>query len=204
MTVSKTVKKSLNAEGNLVMKTILVTGGAGFVGSHTCKALARAGCTPVTFDNLERGHRWAVKWGPLEQGDIRSEKDLQRVFRKWRPRAVVHFAAYAYVGESVQEPTKYFDTNVNGTANLLAACAEFDCKNVVFSSSCAIYGIPAKLPLKEDDPQQPINPYGYSKLVVERMLKDVEIAHGIKHVTLRYFNASGADPDGQLGELHRP
>ena len=186
------------------MKTIIVTGGAGFVGSHTCKALARAGYLPVTLDNLERGHRWAIKWGPFEQADLRNKRDLQRIFEKWKPSAVVHFAAYAYVGESVAEPTKYYDNNIGGTANLLAACAEFGCKNIVFSSTCSTYGIPTKLPLKEDDPQQPVNPYGYSKLVVERMLKDTEAAHGIRHVALRYFNASGADPDCEIGELHEP
>jgi UDP-arabinose 4-epimerase len=186
------------------MQTILVTGGAGFVGSHTCKALARAGYTPVTFDNLERGHRWAVKWGPFEQGDIRNEEDLRRVFQQWRPSMVVHFAAYAYVGESIEHPAKYYDNNVGGTAKLLAACAAYDCKYFVFSSTCATYGAPARLPLKEDDDQRPINPYGFSKLVVERMLKDVEVANGIRHVALRYFNASGADPDGELGELHQP
>ena len=186
------------------MKTILVTGGAGFVGSHTCKALTRAGYTPITFDNLERGHRWAVKWGPFEQGDIRNEKDLERVFQKWRPWAAVHFAAYAYVGESTQDPAKYYDNNIGGTAKLLAACAPHNCKNFVFSSTCATYGVPAGLPLKEDDEQRPINPYGYSKLAVERMLRDVDTAKGIKHVALRYFNASGADPDGELGELHQP
>jgi len=186
------------------METILVTGGAGFVGSHTCKALARAGYLPVTLDNLERGHRWAIKWGPFEQADLRNKRDLQRIFEKWKPSAVVHFAAYSNVGESVAEPTKYYDNNIGGTANLLAACAEFGCKNIVFSSTCSTYGIPIKLPLKEDDPQQPVNPYGYSKLVVERMLKDTEAAHGIRHVALRYFNASGADPDCEIGELHEP
>lgn len=186
------------------MKTILVTGGAGFIGSHACKALAHAGYSPITFDNLERGHRWAVQWGPFDQGDIRSEEDLQRVFQKWRPWAVVHFAAYAYVGKSIQDPAKYYDTNVGGTAKLLAACAAYDCMNFVFSSTCATYGLPATLPLTEDDAQRPINPYGYSKLVVERMLRDIEAAKGIKHVALRYFNASGADPDGALGELHQP
>ena len=186
------------------MNSILVTGGAGFVGSHACKALARAGYTPITFDNLERGHRWAVKWGPFENADLRSEKDLKRVFEKWKPWAVIHFAAYAYVGESVENPAKYYDNNVGGTAKLLAACAEFECKNIVFSSSCATYGIPTNLPLKEDDHQSPVNPYGVSKFVAERMLRDVEAAHGIRHVALRYFNASGADPDGELGELHEP
>lgn len=186
------------------MTNILVTGGAGFVGSHACKALARAGYVPITFDNLERGHRWAVKWGPFEQADLRNEQDLHRVFTKWKPWGVVHFAAYAYVGESVQDPAKYYSNNIGGTAKLLAACVAFNCKNVVFSSSCATYGVPARLPLTEDDSQRPINPYGYSKLVVERMLKDFESAHGIRHIALRYFNASGADPDGELGELHDP
>jgi len=186
------------------MKTVLVTGGAGFIGSHACKALAKAGYSPVTFDNLERGHRDAVKWGPFELGDIRNEQDLSRVFEKWAPAAVVHFAAYAYVGESVSEPLKYYQNNVGGTAKLLAACAAANCKNVVFSSSCATYGVPAKVPLAEDDAQEPINPYGYSKLIVERMLNDVEKANGISYVALRYFNAAGADPDGEIGELHEP
>jgi UDP-arabinose 4-epimerase len=186
------------------MKTILVTGGAGFVGSHSCKALSRAGYMPVVFDNLERGHERAVKWGPLEQGDLRNEEDLHRVFEARRPWAVMHFAAYAYVGESTAEPAKYYDNNVGGTAKLLQACAAFDCKNFVFSSSCATYGIPERLPLKEGDAQNPVNPYGYTKLVVERMLRDAEAAHGMRHVALRYFNAAGADPDGELGELHLP
>ena len=186
------------------MKTILVTGGAGFVGSHACKALARAGYAPVTFDNLERGHDWAVKWGPFEQGDLREESDLGRVFKTWQPWAVMHFAAYAYVGESSVEPIKYYDTNIGGTAKLLKACVAFGCKNIVFSSSCATYGVPARLPLTENEAQQPVNPYGYTKLVVERMLRDAEAAHGINHVALRYFNAAGADPDGELGELHEP
>ena len=186
------------------MNTILVTGGAGFVGSHACKALARAGYLPVTFDNFERGHQWAVKWGPLERGDLRDENDLRRAFETWRPWAVTHFAAHAYVGESILEPLKYYDTNVGGTAKLLKTCAAFGCRNVVFSSSCATYGIPTRVPLTETDAQQPINPYGYAKLVVEQMLQDAEIAHGIRHVALRYFNAAGADPDGELGELHEP
>jgi UDP-arabinose 4-epimerase len=186
------------------MRTILVTGGAGFVGSHACKALARAGYCPVTLDNLERGHDWAVKWGPLERGDLRDEKVLSRVFETWKPWGVMHFAAYAYVGESNVEPLKYYDNNVGGTANLLKACAAFECRNFIFSSSCATYGIPSRLPLTEDDAQHPVNPYGYTKLVVERMLRDAEVAHGTRHVALRYFNAAGADPDGELGEMHDP
>jgi UDP-arabinose 4-epimerase len=186
------------------MDTVLVTGGAGFVGSHACKALARAGYRPVVFDNLERGHEWAVKWGPLVQGDIRRDEDLRRAFEAWQPSAVMHFAAYAYVGESNSDPLSYYETNVGGTAKLLAACAAFQCRNFVFSSSCATYGAPARLPLKEGDAQDPVNPYGHTKLVAERMLKEAEAAHGIKHVALRYFNAAGADPEGELGELHEP
>jgi UDP-arabinose 4-epimerase len=186
------------------VRTILVTGGAGFVGSHACKALARAGYSPVTFDNLERGHDWAVKWGPLERGDLRDEKALHRVFERWKPWAVMHFAAYAYVGESNIAPLKYYDNNIGGTAKLLNACAAFECKNVVFSSSCATFGIPSHLPLTEDAAQHPVSPYGYTKLVVERMLCDADAAHGTRHVVLRYFNAAGADPDGELGEMHDP
>jgi UDP-arabinose 4-epimerase len=186
------------------MKTILVTGGAGFVGSHACKALARAGFLPVVFDSLEHGHDWAVKWGPLERGDLRNEQDLARAFAARQPWAVMHFAAYAYVGESVAVPAKYYDNNIGGTAKLIAACAAHGCRNIVFSSTCATYGIPERLPLAEDSPQQPVNPYGYTKLVVERLLKDAETAHGLRHVALRYFNAAGADPDGELGEAHDP
>ncbi len=185
------------------MKTILVTGGAGFVGSHACKALFRAGYLPVTFDNLEHGHE-RVKWGPLERGDLRNETDLHRAFEARRPWAVMHFSAYTYVGESTVDPLRYYDNNVGGTAKLLQACASFGCQNVVFSSSCATYGVPDRLPITEDAAQNPANPYGYTKLVVERMLKDAEVASGIRHVALRYFNAAGADPDGELGELHQP
>jgi UDP-arabinose 4-epimerase len=186
------------------MRTILVTGGAGFVGSHACKALARAGYSPVTVDNLERGHDWAVKWGPIERGDLRDEEVLRQAFETWKPCGVMHFAAYAYVGESNVDPLKYYDNNVGGTATLLKACAAYECKKVIFSSSCATYGIPSRLPLTEDHAQQPVNPYGYTKLVVERMLRDAEAAHGIRHVALRYFNAAGSDPDGEIGEMHDP
>jgi UDP-arabinose 4-epimerase len=186
------------------MKTILVTGGAGFIGSHACKALSRAGYLPVTFENLERGHAWAVKWGPMERGDIRNDADLQRVFAARRPWAVIHFAAYAYVKESVLEPGKYYDNNVGGTAALFRACATHGCDNVVFSSSCATYGVPERLPLTEDHPQNPVNPYGHTKLAAERLLRDAEAAHGMRHVMLRYFNAAGADPAGEIGEAHLP
>ena len=186
------------------MKAILVTGGAGFVGSHTCKALANAGYLPVVFDNLEQGHERAVKWGPLEHGDLRNSDNLNRVFTSYNPWAVIHFAAYAYVGESVNDPAKYYDNNVGGTAKLVAACAAHGCGHVVLSSSCATYGIPERLPLTEDSVQQPVNPYGYTKLVVERLLKDAEKAYGLRNVCLRYFNAAGADPEGELGEGHDP
>lgn len=186
------------------MKHVLVTGGAGFVGSHACKALAGAGYLPVVFDNLERGHAWAVKWGPLERGDLRNDEDLRRAFANWRPWAVMHFAAYAYVGESTTDPMKYYETNIGGTAKLLKACAGSECRKVVFSSSCATYGVPQCLPLTEDSPQSPVNPYGQTKLVAERMLREAEDAYGIKHVALRYFNAAGADPDGEIGETHQP
>jgi UDP-arabinose 4-epimerase len=186
------------------MQTVLVTGGAGFIGSHTCKALARAGYLPVTFDNFEKGHQWAVRWGPAEIGDVRSEADLQRAFEKWKPWAVVHFAAHAYVGESSADPLKYYDTNIGGSAKVLRACTLFGCQRVVFSSSCATYGVPVRLPLTEEHAQMPTNPYGYTKLVVERLLREVEEAHGVKHVALRYFNAAGADPEGELGESHDP
>ncbi|MBV8809187.1 MAG: UDP-glucose 4-epimerase GalE [Acidobacteriaceae bacterium] len=186
------------------MDVILVTGGAGFIGSHACKALARAGYQPVVFDNLERGHREAVKWGPLEHADLRNDEDLKRIFEKWRPSAVMHFAAYAYVGESNLDPLKYYENNIGGMIKLLRACIRFDCEKLVFSSSCATYGAPDTLPLTEKTPQQPVNPYGYTKLVAERMLHEIERAHGIRHVSLRYFNASGADPDGELGEAHDP
>ena len=185
-------------------KTILVTGGAGFVGSHACKALAKAGYRPVTFDNLERGHLWAVKWGPFHRGDIRDENDLRGAFEAWRPSAVMHFAAYAYVGEFTTEPIKYYDTNVGGTAKLLKVSIAFECMNFVFSSSCATYGTPNRLPLLEDDPQLPVNPYGHTKLIAEQMFRDAEAAHGVRSVILRYFNAAGSDPDREIGEMHEP
>jgi UDP-glucose-4-epimerase GalE len=183
---------------------ILVTGGAGYIGSHTCKALAAGGLQPVTYDNLSRGNRWAVKWGPLEAGDIGDQVRLRAVLDRHQPAAVMHFAAFAYVGESVENPNLYYQNNVCGSATLLRAVAEYNQIPVVFSSTCATYGVPDQVPIPEGHPQRPINPYGFTKLVVERILADLDQAHGLRSVSLRYFNAAGCDPDGDIGEAHDP
>lgn len=184
--------------------TVLVTGGAGYIGSHACKALAQAGYSPVACDNLVYGHRWAVRWGPLEEGDIADRSWLDALLERYRPAAVMHFAAYAYVGESVQDPGKYYRNNVAGTLTLLEAMRDHAVRHLVFSSTCATYGIPQHVPIGEETPQVPINPYGASKLMIERMLADFEVAHGLRSICLRYFNAAGADPDGEIGEEHDP
>jgi UDP-arabinose 4-epimerase len=185
-------------------RTVLVTGGAGYVGSHACKALHKAGYLPVVYDNFCYGHDWAVKWGPLERGDILDRARLDEVIAKYRPDAVMHFAAFAYVGESVKDPGKYYRNNVAGSLTLLEAMCDRGIDRIVFSSTCATYGIPETIPVHEDAPQRPINPYGASKLMVERMIQDCGSAHGLKSVALRYFNAAGADPDGEIGEDHDP
>jgi len=184
--------------------TVLVTGGAGYVGSHACKALAAAGYRPVVYDSLERGHRWAVKWGPLEQGDLLDADALKRVLARHKPAAVMHFAAYAFVGESVSAPGLYYRNNVMGTLSLLEAMREAGIGTIVFSSTCATYGVPQTPLLAEDHPQAPINPYGATKLMVERILADYRAAYGLRYAALRYFNAAGADPDGEIGEVHDP
>ena len=183
---------------------ILVTGGAGYIGSHACKALAKAGYAPVTYDNLSAGQRWAVKWGPFEAGDILDRNRLDDVMRKHRPAAVMHFAACAYVEESVDDPAKYYRSNVAGTLSLLEAMRAHDVRRIVFSSTCATYGVPDQVPIPDGHPQDPINPYGASKLMVERILSDYHSAYGLESVSLRYFNAAGADPDGEIGECHDP
>jgi UDP-arabinose 4-epimerase len=183
---------------------VLVTGGAGYIGSHTCKALATAGHTPVVFDNLTTGHADAVRWGPLHVGDILDPDALDVVFLEHRPEIVVHFAALAYVGQSVIHPNDYYRVNVTGTQNLLDAMWRHGVMSVVLSSSCATYGIPELLPISEDTPQHPVNPYGFTKLCIERMAADYERAYGMRWLALRYFNAAGADPDGDLGERHDP
>jgi len=183
---------------------VLVTGGAGYIGSHTCKQLAAVGYLPVCLDNLVQGHRWAVKWGPLIVGDISDSELVRRTVREFDIKTVIHFAAHAYVGESVQDPRKYFRNNVSSTLVFLDALLDSGVDNVVFSSSCATYGIPHKLPINEDHPQRPINPYGVSKLMIENVLHWYGKAYGLRSVSLRYFNAAGADPEGEIGEDHSP
>jgi UDP-arabinose 4-epimerase len=183
---------------------ILVTGGAGYIGSHTCKVLARSGFEPIVYDNLSRGNSWSVKFGPLEVGELGDVVRLRAVLEKYRPQALMHFAAFASVGESVANPLLYYRNNIGGTTSLLQAIVDYQPIPVVFSSTCATYGVPNVIPIPEDHEQRPINPYGYSKLVVERLLADLDIAHQLRSVSLRYFNAAGADPDGEIGEAHDP
>lgn len=184
--------------------SILVTGGAGYIGSHTCKALAAGGFTPVVLDNLAVGHRDDVRWGPCIEGDILDTAKVADAIRTHEAKAVIHFAAFAYVGESVVEPAKYYGNNVAGTLSLLDACRSEGVGKVVFSSSCATYGIPDTLPIAETTPRRPINPYGRTKLIVEQVLADYANAYGSRYAALRYFNAAGADPEGELGERHDP
>ncbi len=186
------------------MSAILVTGGAGYVGSHACKVLSAAGFLPVAFDNLSTGHRWAVQWGPLEHGDLADVEAVRRAIRRHRVEAVMHFAASSDVGESMRQPGPYFRNNVGGTLNLLEAMADCGIRRLVLSSTCASYGLPQVIPIREDHPQQPINPYGETKLAIERMLRWWDQVHGISWLALRYFNAAGADPDGEIGEAHEP
>ncbi|CAK8717157.1 UDP-glucose 4-epimerase [Candidatus Electrothrix aarhusensis] len=186
------------------MKNILVTGGAGYIGSHTCKLLAQRGYLPITYDNLVYGHTWAVQWGPFIQGDIRDTEALAKVFTEYQPEAVIHFAAFAYVGESVEHPEKYYQNNVTGTLALLEVMRRFGCDQFIFSSTCATYGNPQALSLTEEHPQQPINPYGRSKLMIEQILADYSTAYDLSSIALRYFNAAGADMDGDIGEDHDP
>ncbi|MEL6728951.1 MAG: UDP-glucose 4-epimerase GalE [Pseudomonadota bacterium] len=183
---------------------MFVTGGAGYVGSHCCKAFSKAGWKVVVYDNLSRDWRDFVKWGPLIEGDILDRDALFSAMEKTKPDAVAHFAALAYVGESVEHPNIYYRSNVTGSINLLDAMLGVGVEKMVFSSTCATYGEPQYLPIDEAHPQNPINPYGRSKLMVERALKDYSHAFGIRSVALRYFNAAGADPEGDVGERHEP
>jgi UDP-arabinose 4-epimerase len=181
----------------------LVTGGAGFIGSHTCKQLQRDGFTPVAYDNLSTGHRESVRWGPLVEGDIADTALLAAALQSSGATAVIHFAASAYVGESVLDPARYYQNNVLGTLSVLEACRRAGVNVVVFSSSCATYGVHHQ-PISESDRQEPINPYGRTKLIGEGMLADFSSAYGLRFAALRYFNAAGADPEGELGEWHDP
>ncbi|HZK88527.1 MAG TPA: UDP-glucose 4-epimerase GalE [Stellaceae bacterium] len=185
-------------------QSVLVTGGAGYIGSHACKALAEAGYTPVTYDNLSRGHRHAVRWGPLVVGDVGDRAAVVAALQAHRAASVMHFAAFAYVGESGADPALYYRNNVNGTLTLLDAMREADVGRMVFSSTCATYGMPDSVPIRETMPQRPVNPYGETKLAIERALYWYGEAYGLRSVALRYFNAAGCDRGGEIGEEHDP
>jgi len=190
--------------GEFAVKNILVVGGAGYVGSHMAKYLSTKGYVPIVLDNLVRGSRRAAKYGPFFQGPMNDAGLLQKIFSDYPIAAVMHFAAFCYVGESMKHPARYYQNNVANTLALLEAMVSRDINNFIFSSSCSIYGEPAEIPITEDHPRQPISPYGKSKLMVEEILHDFGRAYGLKSVCLRYFNAAGADPDGELGEDHDP
>ena len=186
------------------MQNIIVTGGAGYIGSHACKALKAAGYTPITIDNLITGWRDAVKFGPFEQVDLCDRDQLDPIFEKYKPAAVMHFAALSQVGESMKEPEKYWRNNVLGSLNLIEACVKHDVKNFVFSSTCATYGDQDNVVLDENSIQLPINSYGASKKAVEEILWNMEQSYGLNSVIFRYFNVAGADPEGEIGEFHQP
>ena len=183
-------------------KNVLVTGGAGYIGSHTCKELARKGFTPIVIDNLSSGHKEFVKWGPLFVGDITNKKQLEKVFLNFDIKFVIHLAAKASVNESMFNPIKYFEENIYGTTNLLELFLANNGKALIFSSSCAVYGEKNMGPITEDSPLEPINPYGFSKLASEKLIKYLKLSHEFNFSILRYFNAAGADPDQELGEKH--
>lgn len=183
---------------------ILVTGGAGYIGSHCCKALQKRGYHPVTVDNLIYGHSENVKWGPCYQGDVGNRRILNQIFKDKKIDAVMHFAAFAYVGESVTDPQKYYTNNLKNTINLLKSVLENHVRYFIFSSTCATYGMPQKLPLDENHRRQPISPYGKSKYMIEEILADYHKAYDFEFISLRYFNAAGADPEGEIGEDHTP
>lgn len=185
-------------------ENILVVGGAGYIGSHMAKYLAGHGYRPIVLDNLVCGHKQAAKYGPFFEGSMNDRELLSRIFANHPVAAVMHFAAFCYVGESVKEPAKYYRNNIADTLQLLELMLENRVDKFIFSSSCAVYGEPVETPISEDHPKNPINPYGRTKLVVEQMLEDFQQAYGLKSVPLRYFNAAGADPDGELGEDHDP
>ena len=184
--------------------SILVCGGAGYIGSHINKELNKEGYETIVFDNLIYGHKEAVKWGTFVKGDLSKIEDIEAVFEQYEIDTVFHFAAYAYVGESVNEPEKYYYNNVVNTLNLLKVMKKYGCNRIIFSSTCATYGEPERIPITEDMPQNPINPYGATKLMMEWIFKDYRKAYGLNFVVLRYFNAAGADPECEIGESHNP
>lgn len=186
------------------MTTVLVTGGAGYIGAHACKVLAKAGYTPVVFDNLSTGWREAVKFGPLEEGDLMDRTSIDAAIARHKPAAIMHFAALSLVGESMTDPGKYWRVNVNGALNLIEAAVDARIDKFVFSSTCATYGEQDGVLLDETTPQYPVNSYGGSKKAIEMMLRDFGDSHGLRSVIFRYFNVAGADPDGEVGELHEP
>lgn len=194
----------MTGQTNSPRATVLVTGGAGYIGSHACKAIKAAGHTPVTFDNLSTGWVDAVKFGPFEEGDLLDPGRLADVMERHRPDAVIHFAAFSDVGEATRDPGKYWRNNVAGSLNLIEAMLAVDCKTMVFSSTCAVYGDADGITVDEAQPTQPLNAYGASKLAIEKMLADFEVSHGLRSVVFRYFNVAGADPEGDVGEHHRP
>lgn len=186
------------------MTKILVTGGAGYIGSHACKLLRAAGFTPVTFDNFSTGWKQAVKFGPVFEGDLLDPGALKRCFAEHKPAAVMHFAALSQVGEAMSKPGLYWRNNVSGSLNLIEAAVEAGCMNFVFSSTCATYGDQDNVVLDENSAQMPLNAYGASKRAIEDILRDFEAAHGLRHIIFRYFNVAGADPEAEVGEFHRP
>jgi UDP-arabinose 4-epimerase len=183
---------------------ILVVGGAGYIGSHVCKALKESGFNPIVYDNLSNGHEWAVKWGPLVQGDLSDPQALDGVFTAYQPKGVIHLASYIDVKESMANPDKYYQNNVEGTRHLLEAMVRHGVDQIVFSSTAAVYGHPKQVPIPEDHPCEPINVYGKTKLLAEEMLSDFFKSHQLRSVSLRYFNAAGADESAEIGEAHSP
>ena len=186
------------------MQTVLVTGGAGYIGSHVCKCLHAAGFLPVVVDNFSQGHRWAVRWGPLVEAAIDDQVAVAQAIRHYKPLGVIHLASSINVRDSIREPLFYYQNNVMATLRLLETLRQEGVRHFVFSSSAAVYGQPKTLPIREEHEKMPLHPYGRSKLMVEELLRDLSIAHGMRFAALRYFNAAGADPDGEIGEAHNP
>lgn len=185
-------------------KNIIVTGGAGYIGSHACKALKRYGFNPITLDNLSTGWESSVKFGEFVCADLRNKSEVEIAFSKYKPIGVMHFAGSSLVGESIVDPGLYWENNVLGSLNLIKTATEFNCNNFVFSSTCAVYGEQDNVFFSEETRPEPINPYGFSKLAIEQILSNFERSHGLKHVVFRYFNVAGADPEAEIGEFHRP